>query len=88
MAKNILESNNTAIQMIVDKKIEEALEILKAYDYIVTYGITWQEPKEKDGAAYTLFVLAKPHLDANNKRYEKRLQSMWKNEALSRNGQW
>ena len=29
LAKNILESNNTAIQMIVDKKIEEALEILK-----------------------------------------------------------
>lgn len=61
---------------------------LKAYDYIVTYGITWQEPEEKDGAAYTLFVLAKPHLDANNKRYEKRLKSMWRNEALSRNGQW
>ena len=31
---------------------------LKAYDYIVTYGITWQEPKEKDGVAYTLFVFS------------------------------
>ena len=29
LAKNILESNNSAIQSIVDEKIEEALEILK-----------------------------------------------------------
>ena len=28
-SKNLLELNNTAIQMIVDEKIEEALEILK-----------------------------------------------------------
>ena len=29
LTKNILESNNSAIQSIVDEKIEEALEILK-----------------------------------------------------------
>ena len=28
-SKNLLELNNSAIQMIVDEKIEEALEILK-----------------------------------------------------------
>ena len=88
MTKEITYFKGTHRVIAPEQTIENNEDKLKAYDYIVTYGITWQEPKEKDGAAYTLFVLAKPHLDVNNKRYEKRLQSMWKNEALSRNGQW
>lgn len=68
-----------AIQLIDDSN-----ERLKAYEYIVTYWITWQEPEKENSYAYSIFVLAKPHLDANNKKYKKRLNNMGK-EVLSRN---
>ena len=59
---------------------------LKAYDYIVTYGITWKEPDEDEGIAYGLFILAKPHIDANNRKYERRLNTL-KKKNLSHNWQ-
>lgn len=49
---------------------------LKAYDYIVTYGITWKEPDEDKSIAYGLFILAKPHIDANNRKYARRLKTL------------
>ena len=57
---------------------------LKAYDYIVTYGIMWKEPKEEKSAAYMIYILAKPHIDANNKKYVRRLNTL-NERALSSN---
>ena len=59
---------------------------LKAYDYIVTYGITWKEPIEEKSYAYTMFVLAKPHIDANNRKYVRRLKTL-NERILSSNNQ-
>ena len=44
-------------------------EQLKAYKAIVEYGIYDKEP-ELDGVAGAVFMLAKPQIDANNRRYE------------------
>lgn len=38
---------------------------------IVQYGIDGVEPEAtKDPIAYAMFLMAKPQLDANNKRFE------------------
>jgi len=44
---------------------------LHAYKFIVDYGLYGIEPElEIDPVAYAIFVMARPQLDANNKRYE------------------
>lgn len=60
-------------------------EKLKAYNYIIRYGITWEEPEKEKSMAYTMFILAKPQIDANNKRYEKRLKTLNKKNLSSNN---
>lgn len=42
---------------------------LKVYDAIMEYGMYDREP-ELEGVALAIFLLAKPQIDANNKRYE------------------
>lgn len=44
-------------------------ERLKVYDSIMEYGMYDRDP-ELDGVALAIFLLAKPQIDANNKRYE------------------
>ena len=44
-------------------------ERLKVYDAIMEYGMYDTEP-ELDGVALAIFLLAKPQIDANNKRYK------------------
>lgn len=44
-------------------------ERLRVYDSIMEYGMYDREP-ELDGVALAIFLLAKPQIDANNKRYE------------------
>lgn len=44
-------------------------ERLKVYDAIMEYGMYDQDP-DLDGVALAIFLLAKPQIDANNKRYE------------------
>lgn len=43
-------------------------ERLKVYDSIMEYGMYDHEP-DLDGVALAIFLLAKPQIDANNKRY-------------------
>lgn len=68
-------------------KILDDEQRLKAYDYIITYGITWKEPKPEQSAAYGIFVLAKPHIDANNQKYTRRLRTLNERILSSNNGQ-
>lgn len=49
--------------------IPDQMEQFKAYKYIVRYWIYWEEPEENNSMAYAIFVMAKPQIDANNKRY-------------------
>lgn len=42
---------------------------LKVYDAIMEYGMYDRDP-DLDGVALAIFLLAKPQIDANNKRYE------------------
>lgn len=57
------------------KSFEEAISMLpdedqlKAYRSIVRYGLYGEEP-DVDGVAGAIFLLAKPQIDANNRRYE------------------
>ena len=44
-------------------------ERLKVYDAIMEYGMYDRDP-DLDGVALAIFLLAKPQIDANNKRYE------------------
>ena len=44
-------------------------ERLKVYDAIMEYGMYGRDP-DLDGVALAIFLLAKPQIDANNKRYE------------------
>ena len=44
-------------------------ERLKVYDAIMEYGMYDCDP-DLDGVALAIFLLAKPQIDANNKRYE------------------
>lgn len=44
-------------------------ERLKVYDAIMEYGMYDHDP-DLDGVALAIFLLAKPQIDANNKRYE------------------
>ena len=44
-------------------------ERLKVYDAIMEYGMYDRNP-DLDGVALAIFLLAKPQIDANNKRYE------------------
>ena len=44
-------------------------ERLKVYDSIMEYGMYDRDP-DLDGVALAIFLLAKPQIDANNKRYE------------------
>ena len=44
-------------------------EKLKAYQYITRYWVYWELPQEKWWAAYGIFAMAKPQIDANNKKY-------------------
>ena len=60
---------------------------LKAYDYIITYGITWKEPEEEKSVAYMIYILAKPHIDANNKKYVRRLKTLNEKILSSNNEQ-
>ena len=46
-------------------------EQLHAYKYIIDYGLYGIEPEEKNNSlAYAIFVMAKPQINANNKKYE------------------
>ena len=51
--------------------IENDKDRLDAYTAITDYGIYWKEPDEnKIGKMpYIVFLLAKPQIDANNKRF-------------------
>ena len=51
------------------KTIQDDAERLKAYEYIIQYWLEWIEPEPENWIAYTVFLLVKPQLDANNKRY-------------------
>ena len=42
---------------------------LKAYRAIIRYGLYGEEPNV-DGVAGAVYLLAKPQIDANNRRYE------------------
>lgn len=43
---------------------------LKAYQFIVKYGLNGIDPpQDEDPIAYAIFMMAKPQLDANNKRF-------------------
>ena len=60
-------------------------ERLKVYDSIMEYGMYDRDP-ELDGVALAIFLLAKPQIDANNKRYEngckaKKKQTVTETEA-------
>lgn len=44
-------------------------ERLKVYDAIMEYGMYDHDP-DLEGVALAIFLLAKPQIDANNKRYE------------------
>lgn len=44
-------------------------ERIKVYDAIMEYGMYDRNP-DLDGVALAIFLLAKPQIDANNKRYE------------------
>lgn len=44
-------------------------ERLKVYDAIMEYGMYDRDP-DLDGVSLAIFLLAKPQIDANNKRYE------------------
>lgn len=49
--------------------IQDEAEQLKAYKYIIRYWVYWEEPEEKNSIAYGFFAMAKPQIDANNKKY-------------------
>lgn len=49
--------------------IQDDSERLKAYEYISHYSLKWEEPEPNNWIAYTVFLLIKPQIDANNKRY-------------------
>ena len=57
------------------KSFEEAISMLpdedqlKAYRAIIRYGLYGEEPNV-DGVAGAVYLLAKPQIDANNRRYE------------------
>ena len=51
-----------AIQTLPDE------ERLKAYEYIIGYGLNGAEP-EAGSAAYGIYIMAKAQVDANNKRF-------------------
>ena len=43
---------------------------LNAFIFIIVYWFFWIEPDvNKDPVAYAIFIMAKPQIDANNKRY-------------------
>ena len=44
-------------------------EQLKAYRYIIEYGLDGNEP-EGNTASYGMFLMARPQIDANNRRYQ------------------
>ena len=44
-------------------------EQLKAYQYIIEYGLDGKEP-EGNTASYGMFLMARPQIDANNRRYQ------------------
>ena len=44
-------------------------ERLRAYDYIMGYGLDGEEPEGKT-VAFGIFLMARPQIDANNRRYE------------------
>lgn len=50
----------------IDRLSEE--EQLKAYRAISHYAVYGEEPKDDGGIGYLIFVMAKPQIDANNKR--------------------
>ena len=58
---------------------------LNAYKFIINYWIRWIEPdKTADNIAFAIFSMAKPQIDANNRRYMNgckwwRPQKNWKN---------
>ena len=56
-------SFDEAISMLSDE------DQLKAYRAIMRYGLYGEEPSV-DGVAGAIFLLAKPQIDANNRRYE------------------
>lgn len=49
--------------------IPDTAEQLKAYKYIIRYWIFWECPEEENSIAYGFFSMAKPQIDANNKRF-------------------
>jgi len=43
-------------------------EKLKAYQFIIGYGITGDMPPSEQSMAYTIFLMAQPNIDSNNKK--------------------
>ena len=56
-------SFSEAIKLLPDK------EKLTAYEYLTNYWIYGIEPKDSNTIPYAMFCMAKPQIDANNKRY-------------------
>ena len=56
-------SFSEAIKLLPDK------DRLIAYDYLINYWIYGIEPDEENRMPYVMFLMAKPQIDANNKRY-------------------
>lgn len=62
--------------LVFYRSFYEALKCLpedeynKATKYIFEYALNEQEPADKQGMAYAVFILIKPQIDANNKRFE------------------
>lgn len=65
----------TRESMVFYKSFYEAIktlpdeERLRAYDYIMGYGLDGEEPEGKT-VAFGIFLMARPQIDANNRRYE------------------
>lgn len=61
--------------MLFYKSFDEAISLLpdddqlKAYRAIIRYGLYGEDP-DIDGVAGAIFLLAKPQIDANNRKYE------------------
>ncbi len=66
----------TKTSMIRYESFSKAINVLpkdhqlNAYSIIINYWLYWVEPDESsDPFAYAIFIMAKPQIDANNKRF-------------------
>jgi len=67
-------------------------EKLKAYQFIIKYGINWETPTKDNSMAYMIFTMAKPNIDVNNKKkmsWQKWWAPEWNSNATkSRDKLW